>query len=126
MQINLSEETIKTVCSALITRKNTLEGLLIKIECGKAAKEKKEEKMVKEWEKETGNMVYHVIQNRMEFGLCYSFLYVSIYSEEWEMDNEGLKEGVPIVYVKNVDDEDCSEYGSIGIMPLAGGVLRTA
>lgn len=43
MQINLSEETIKTVCKALRINKNHLEGLLIKVECGKAAKEKKEE-----------------------------------------------------------------------------------
>ena len=43
MQINLSEETIKTVCKALRIEKNHLEGLLIKVECGRVAKEKKEE-----------------------------------------------------------------------------------
>ena len=43
MQINLSEETIKTVCKALRIEKNHLEGLLIKVECGKAAKGKEEE-----------------------------------------------------------------------------------
>ena len=42
MQINLSEETIKTVWKALTTRKNYLEGMLIKIECGRALKEKEE------------------------------------------------------------------------------------
>ena len=85
-----------------------------------------EEQMVRAWEDETGNIVYHVIKNNMEFGLCYSFLYVSKYEEEWEGDNEDLNEGYPLAYVKNVDDEFCSEYGCIGIKPLFGGVIRTA
>ena len=29
-------------------------------------------------------VVFHVIKNQMEFGLCYSILYVSTYKEEWE------------------------------------------
>lgn len=83
-----------------------------------------ERKMVEEWEAETGNLVYHVIKNHMEFGLCYSFLYVSTHTEEWVSDNEYLEEGYPIAYVKNVDDDTCSEYGSIGIRPNFGGVAR--
>lgn len=43
MQINLSEEIIKTVCIALRTEKSHLECLLRFVECGKAAKEKEEE-----------------------------------------------------------------------------------
>ena len=85
-----------------------------------------ETEMVREWEKRTGNMVYHVIQNRMIFGLCYSFLYVSKYTEDWESDNEYLKEGIALVYVLNADDDMCSEYGSIGIKPMFGAILRTA
>lgn len=42
MQINLSEETIKTVYKALKSEKNTLQGMLRRIEAGTAAKEKKE------------------------------------------------------------------------------------
>ena len=86
----------------------------------------KENKMVREWEKLTGNIVYHVIQNKMVFGLCYSFLYVSKYTEEWESDMEYLVDGTPCVYVLNADDEMCSEYGSIGIQPMCGAILRTA
>ena len=81
--------------------------------------------MVRKWESETGNVVFHVIKNQMEFGLCYSFLYVSTYKEEWEYEREELLEGYPLVYVKNMDDENCSEYGSIGIKAVYGGVLRT-
>lgn len=85
-----------------------------------------ENKMVRQWEKETSNLVYHVIKNNMEFGLCYSFLYVSPYTDEWLNDNEDLKEGYPIVYVKNVTDNTCSEYGSIGIKSNIGGLVRVA
>lgn len=84
-----------------------------------------EQKMVKEWEKATGNMVYHVIKNRLrDIGLCYSFLYVSKETDEWEVDSTDLEDGCPFVYVKNVDDDFCSEYGRIGIKPGCGGVVR--
>lgn len=85
-----------------------------------------EQKMVQDWQEKTGNMVYHVIKNNMEFGLYYSFLYVSKYQDEWEMDNDDLEEGYPLVYVMNVTDDQCSEYGYIGIKPMFGGVMRTA
>lgn len=85
-----------------------------------------EEKMVRLWEEETGNIVYHIIKTDTVFGLCYSFLYVSKYEEEWEDDNYDLDEGYPLAFVKNVDDDYSSEYGSIGIKPFLGGVIRTA
>ena len=88
--------------------------------------DEKEQKMVEEWQKETGNMVYHVIKNNLAFGLCYSFLYVSNDPEDWEYDNQSLEEGIQFAYVKNVDDDWCSEYGTIGIQPGFGGVVRTA
>lgn len=85
-----------------------------------------EKNLVKTWEKETGNLVYHVIRNKMEFGLCYSLLYVSQHVDEWAYDNEDLTEGFPFVYVINVDDIGCSEYGRIGVKNFFGGLLRTA
>lgn len=85
-----------------------------------------ENAMVRAWEEETGNIVYHVIKNHLEFGLCYSFLYVSPDKEEWEYDNEDLKEGCALAYVKNVTNKEFSEYGSIGIRPNWGGLKRTA
>lgn len=75
---------------------------------------------VKEFKKEYGGLVYHVIQN----GQMLSFLYVSKHQEEWEDDRYDLEEGFPFVYVANMTDESCSEFGSIGIRPCVGGVLR--
>ena len=43
MQINLSEETIKTVWKSLTFRKNYLEDMLFKVECGKVSNEMEED-----------------------------------------------------------------------------------
>lgn len=87
---------------------------------------KEEMNMVSDWEAKTGYKVYHLIKNRMEFGLCYSFLYVSNREEEWENDRKELADENPFVYVYNKDCPHDSEYGSIGVAPSRGGVLRTA
>lgn len=68
----------------------------------------------------------HVIDNPTSIGRMHSYLYVSSNEEEWEQDRQDLKDGCPIVYVENVDDELLSEFGSIGIEPRNGGVVRTA
>lgn len=87
---------------------------------------KKEEEMVKSWEAETENVAYHVILSHTSFGTLMSIFYVSKHKDEWEMDNNDLKEGVAVVYVKNLDNEMCSEYGSIGFKQKIGGLVRTA
>ena len=79
---------------------------------------------VKQFEDESGGFVYHVIQNYTDFGEMLSFLFVSKYEDEWERDRAELKERLPFVYVANVSDEMCSEYGCIQIKPYMGGVLR--
>lgn len=63
--------------------------------------------------------VYHVIMDSMGW---LNFLYVSCYEEEWERDREDLTGHFPIAYVMGWDDE----FGSIGIKPAFGGLLRTA
>ncbi|MGN0398848.1 MAG: hypothetical protein ACI4EO_01855 [Blautia sp.] len=83
-----------------------------------------EEKMVRDWEKSTGNIVYHAIYNVFEFGRCLSLLYVSEYDEEWEYDREDMKEGIAIAHCLNLDNPQCSESGSIGVRPCFGGVAR--
>lgn len=85
----------------------------------------KQKERVKQFEEESGGLVYHVIQNFYEeIGELLSFLYVSKYDEEWERDMEDLDEMTPVVYVANVTDEICSEYGCIKIKPYGGGLLR--
>ena len=84
------------------------------------------EKKIREWEEKTGNLVYHVIHDYTEFGELLSLLYVSTYEDEWESDREDIQNGYALAYVMNLTDDWCSEYGSIGIRPQWGGVVRTA
>lgn len=84
------------------------------------------EKKIREWEEKTGNLVYHVIHDYTEFGELLSLLYVSTYEDEWETDREDIQDGYALTYVMNLTDDWCSEYGSIGIRPQWGGVVRTA
>lgn len=85
-----------------------------------------QKKRVTEFEKKYDALVYHVIRNITEFGELLSYLYVSDSEEEWEMDREDLTNGTALVYVENLNDKWCSEFGSIGIQPSLGGLLRTA
>ena len=81
---------------------------------------------VKEFENKSNAVVYHVIHNHTEFGELLSFLYVSKDEDEWDYDKNDLKYGTAIAYVKNLDDDSCSEFGSIGIKPQFGGLVRVS
>ncbi len=83
-----------------------------------------QEKVVKEFEETTGNLVYHVIHNFTEFGELLSMLIVSKYAEEWDMDMDDIQNGVAFSYVKNLTNEHFSEYGGIGIRQNIGGLVR--
>jgi hypothetical protein len=80
-----------------------------------------EEKAVKEFEDQNEAVVYHVILDNTVFGQMYSFLYVSNYEEEWSQDRQDIKEGQALAYVKS---DICGEFGSIGVIPMTGGVKR--
>lgn len=80
--------------------------------------------IVDKFEAEHDALVYHVIHDSAQFGELYSLLYVSKYMEEWGDDRNDLKDGCALVYVKNMNDDFCSEFGSIGIRPQFGGLVR--
>ena len=81
---------------------------------------------VNEFEIAHNALVYHVIRTFTQFGELYTFLYVSDYKEEWEMDNDDIAEGYTLAYVWNKDDEWCSEFGSVGVKGLFGGIVRVS
>lgn len=81
---------------------------------------------VNAFEKETGYLIYHVIEDETSIGRLITFLYVSADSDEWERDKQDLREGFALAYVVNADDELCSEFGSVGLKSVNGGVVRTA
>ncbi len=82
--------------------------------------------IINDFEKKHNSMVYHCQLTHTEWGDMLSLLYVSDNEEEWEMDKDDLKEGYALVRVENLDDSNLSEFGSIGIKPAMGGVVRTA
>lgn len=84
----------------------------------------KEQKIIDEFEEEHNAVVYHMIHNMFFFGECYTMLYVSKDKNEWKSDRQDLKEGYAFTYVKNIDDDICSEFGSVAIRPQIGGLVR--
>lgn len=83
-----------------------------------------EKEMVEEFEEEYDALVYMVVRSFTNFGKMDSLLYVSDYEEEWEMDNADINDGYVMSYVINHDMPDCSEFGSIAIRSVCGGLLR--
>lgn len=86
----------------------------------------KDMEYIKEFEKEHDAIVYHAIRVNTSFGELLALLYVSKYTDEWDLDIADLKSGCPISYVINKDDSILSEFGSIGIRRVNGGLTRTA
>jgi len=80
---------------------------------------------IREFEIKRNALVYHAELSYLEFGTCLSLFYVSSYKEEWARDKKDLENGYACCYVWNIDDDMCSEFGSITFRPMNGGVKRT-
>lgn len=78
---------------------------------------------IKAFEEEVGAKVYFVVKSAMEYGLCYSYIYVSKYKEDWWYDDEGIANNVLMTYTVNRDYEECSEFGNIAVDRTAFGSL---
>lgn len=87
---------------------------------------RKVEEVIQKFENRTGYLVYHVINNDTSIGHMLTLLYVSTEMDEWAADKQDLQEGCPLAYVENLTYPDCSEFGSVGVKPFNGGVVRTA
>ena len=85
---------------------------------------------IKAFEAENNALVYHVIHSPCKidgyYMDMYNLLYVSDYQEEWEMDNEDINYNYVLCYVWNKTDEWCSEFGTIGVRQLFGGLVRAS
>ena len=82
--------------------------------------------ILREWEQDNNSVVYHVIRSYTEFGVLDSYFYVSDYENEWRVDMRDIGIGEALVWVRNVDAPECSEFGYIGFERTpAAGLLRT-
>jgi len=85
--------------------------------------------IAKKEELEKQDLTVYMIQiTHFEFGTVASFFYVSANEEEWTYDWDDLKENYSMCYGYNMDDDMCSEYGTIGFVydKACGGIYRTA
>lgn len=82
--------------------------------------------MIHEWEEKYNCLVYHVILSKTDFGLLMDFLYVSSDDNEWEYEREDIECSKVFSYCKNLSCEWYSEFGSIRIASVNGGLVRTA
>lgn len=85
-----------------------------------------QKKLIADWEENTGSMVYTGVRTATPYGVMTSWLYVSRFTEDWEMDWEDIADGSAVAYVYNETAPELSEAGSIGCtLGPAGGLLRT-
>ena len=82
-------------------------------------------KKVKELEEEHNCLVYAITHEYTAIGEMYSFLIITDYEEEWDtlLEKYG-NQYYGFAYVWNVDDDMCSEFGTIALSSFGGGIRR--
>lgn len=83
------------------------------------------EAKMKEIEEKYECTVYAITHEYTEFGECYDFLFVTDYKEEWDdlVYNEN-RTFYAFAYCWNKDDDFCSEFGTIALQSMGGGIRR--
>lgn len=81
-------------------------------------------KRIKEFETETGFLVYYGILWNTNIGRMLTMLYVSKHKDEWEIEHDDLDALMPVAYVANLDHEECSEFGGVILRKVEDGLAR--
>ena len=81
---------------------------------------------IQELEKEYNLTVYAITHEVFEFGDCYSFLCIPNNKEDWEyvIERTSPNSHYVFAYVWNLDDDYCSEFGTISVQSFGGGIRR--
>ena len=79
---------------------------------------------VRKIEKERNIFVYHCILNHTIDGDLLTMLYVSEYQDEWDFEKNDLRNGCTDAYVCNLNRDIDSEFGSVQITCVNGGLVR--
>ena len=81
---------------------------------------------IKEIEEKYNCTVYAITHDYTEFGELYSFLIITDYKEEWDdlIYKNSANEFYAFSYVWNKTDNDLSEFGTILVDSLGGGIRR--
>jgi len=83
-------------------------------------------KKIKEIEEKHNCLVYAVTHELTEFGELYDFLIITDYKEEWDylVEKANINTFYAFAYVWNKTDNDLSEFGTIALRSLGGGIGR--
>ena len=79
---------------------------------------------IRELEERHGLMAYAAIKTETEFGLLYDILYVCKDKEDWEIDAMLMEDNVVMSYCINTTEPAFSEFGTIGLASMYGGLYR--
>lgn len=69
-------------------------------------------------------ILFHIIESKMEYGLCYNLLYVSEYQEDWNEENTLLDKGYIYSYVINMNYPKNIDFGLIKVKSINGRLIR--
>lgn len=84
-----------------------------------------EKKIIEDYEKRSGNKVYHAIKSYTEFGEILDLIIVSKYEEEWEYEFDEENGNYYVMSMAmNLTHEDFSEMGTIVVRKAMGGLER--
>ena len=91
-----------------------------------AFQDKELDDKIKSLEKNFNITIYAATHELLEFGECYSFLYISNDKEEWDYVIEPINSNQFYArsYVWNKTDDTCSEFGDIVVFTALGGLRR--
>lgn len=83
-----------------------------------------DKKLVDDWAEKTGNLPYHVIRTFFDGMELLTILFVEKDKKEWVMQKEDSIHFTQFAYIINKTEPAFSEYGSVGLLPTFGGVIR--
>lgn len=82
--------------------------------------------LVREWERKTGNLVFHVIINFSEVGILLSYLFVGTDEYLWFRERLLIQKNRYRAYVRMIDVDVFSDYISIGFTNNFGSLVRVS
>ena len=104
------------------------DGVIFTCRAGDGVPEPTDEKtleLIRLLEAENGFLVYLSVASECAFGVMDSFLIVSKYREDWQMEKVDIQDGYVMTYTVNHTYPECSEMGSIGFeRTKTGGIIR--
>lgn len=83
------------------------------------------ESIIKKFETEKNAVVYHCIYSKSYYGDMLNIFFVGENEEDWVMEEYLMQyRGESFAYIKNLEDDELSDFGNIRIRGINGGIIR--